>query len=62
MSHLGFLVAAYVLTAVSIGAYLLSLVRRQRALERRLSELRPQGVRGGLGELQGRRGEEPPGG
>lgn len=38
MRQLGYLIAAYVLTGVAIGGYLLSLVRRQRALERRLGQ------------------------
>jgi CcmD family protein len=39
MRNLGYLVAAYALTGAAIGAYLLSLGRRQRALTRRLEQL-----------------------
>ena len=44
MSQLGYLIAAYALTGAAIGGYLLSLARRQRALERRLGQApyRPQ--------------------
>jgi CcmD family protein len=38
VKELGYLVVAYVLTGAAIGAYLLSLVRRQRSLERRLRQ------------------------
>lgn len=48
MSELGYLAAAYLLTGAAFGAYLLSLARRQRSLERRLrqGEQAPQGPAG----------------
>jgi CcmD family protein len=49
VKELGYLVVAYVLTGAAIGTYLLSLVRRQRALERR------------LGQTPGQTGGRPPG-
>ena len=47
MSGLGYLAVAYLLTGAAFGAYLLSLARRQRALERRLGQGRaPQAPAG----------------
>ena len=39
MKNVGYLVAAYALTGAAIGAYLLSLGRRQRSLKRRLEQM-----------------------
>jgi hypothetical protein len=38
VSGIGYLAVAYLLTAAAFGAYLLSLTRRRRSLERRLGQ------------------------
>lgn len=60
MSDLGYLAAAYLLTAAAFGAYLLSLARRHRSAERRLGQAgggpqgqAPQGPPGEGGEGSG---------
>jgi CcmD family protein len=48
MDNLGFLGIAYAFVWLALGAYLLSIMRRQKSLERRIEDLKKRDEREGL--------------
>ena len=61
MNEVGYLALAYVLTAAAFGAYLLSLARRQRSLERSLGRRQEGPALGQVAQGQAVKGQLVPG-